>query len=136
MAYERYRDTTRHSVSVTQRNGVKIELQDVTLNRKDEYGYSLALTYTINGPNTTHELHIPRIVIPQSPSFINIVNERDYIGDNYTIDIGWDNLRMYPDVAGAAFTIKAIEEKTKEMTLEEIEKKLGHKVKIVSKETK
>ena len=42
-------------------------------------------------------------------------------------------MRLLPDETDSAFTVKTIKTKTKEMTLEEIEKKLGHKVKIVNK---
>ena len=37
------------------------------------------------------------------------------------------------DLAGGLFTVKLVKEKVQEMTVEEIEKKLGHKIKIVSK---
>ena len=123
-------------VSVTSGSGVSIELKNITLNRKDEYGYSLALTYTIDGPNTVQELHIPKVIIPNNPSFINLVGERGYLGIDYTVDLDWKHLGVADNGTGVAFTITTIKEKTKEMTLEEIEKKLGHRVKIVSKETK
>ena len=37
------------------------------------------------------------------------------------------------DLAGELFTVQLVKEKIQEMTVEEIEKKLGHKIKIVSK---
>ena len=52
----------------------------------------------------------------------------------YLCSFGLGDLSLYSDDDGYLYHEKIIEEKTKEMTLEEIEKKLGHKVKIVSKE--
>lgn len=100
--------------------------------------YELELRYTLDSPGKVQELHIPRAVLPMNTKLINIERRSNnpYGPDDYVADLGFGKMRLLPDVDGAAFTITTIKEKTKEMTLEEIEKKLGHKVKIVSKETK
>lgn len=108
--------------------------------KSDEY--TLDLTYTLDSPMMIKELHIPRVVIPLNTNFIKINRYDDFqhddfqschITQDYFVDLGFGEMRLSPDVNGAAFTIKTVKEKTKEMTLEEIEKKLGHKVKIVNK---
>ena len=50
--------------------------------------------------------------------------------EGYNNPISFDILA---DSKGNLFTVELVKEKTYEMTIEEIEKKLGHKVKIVSK---
>lgn len=100
--------------------------------------YTLDLTYILDSPTKTQALHIPRVVLPLNTKCINFDRYDDVYHIlpewNYFVDLGFGEMRLLPDKDGLAFRIKTIEEKTKEMTLEEIEKKLGHKVKIVSKE--
>jgi hypothetical protein len=98
--------------------------------------YSLDLTYVLDSPTMTQELHIPRIAIPLNPNNIKIKADCDCVVGapvRYYADLGFGEMKLLPDKNGAAFTITTIEEKPKEMTLDEIEKKLGYKVKIVSK---
>jgi hypothetical protein len=110
----------------------KITIKNVKL-RKDMYGYSLDMTYTVETPEEISELHIPRVMLPISNKDIVINCEFDYYGGSlYTADVGFGECRVL-ESDGEYFTLKTIETKTKEMTLEEIEKKLGHKVKIVNK---
>ena len=49
------------------------------------------------------------------------------------VDVGFGPARLDVDADGHAYYERVIKTKTKEMTLEEIEKELGHKVKIVNK---
>ena len=84
----------------------------------------------------TQKLHIPRLVIPLETNFIKINRYDDssiLIGPEYRADLGFGEMRLLPDKDGTAFTIETIEEKYTEMTMDEIEKKLGYKVKIVNK---
>lgn len=120
---------------IIQNNGKdkKITIKNAKL-RKDMYGYSLDMTYTIETPEEISELHIPRVMLPMSNKNIEIETESTCFGDSIcTADIGFGSCRVLNNGEGRYFTIKTIETKTKEMTLEEIEKKLGHKVKIVNK---
>lgn len=119
---------------VIQNNGKdrKITVKDAKL-RKDMNGYSLDLKYTIETPSEISELHIPRLMLPISNRDIVINTDEYYYGGRLcTADIGFGPCRLL-ESDGRYCTVKVIEEKTKEMTLEEIEKKLGHKVKIVNK---
>ena len=111
----------------------KITVKDAKL-KKSMQGYSLDVTYTIETPSEIQELHIPRMMLPLGHNNIIINTEFDYYGGSWcTVDVGFGNLRVLESDDGKFCTLKNIETKTKEMTLGEIEKKLGHKVKIVNK---
>lgn len=110
----------------------KITIKDAKL-RKDMCGYSLDMTYTIETPEEINELHIPRVMLPISNKDIKFRHAREYYGGEVcTVDIGFGPCRVL-ESNKHFYTIKTIETKTQEMTLDEIEKKLGHKVKIVNK---
>lgn len=96
---------------------------------EDEVGYSLALTYRVESLDQVSEVHIPRVALKLKNGPITI--EQD-CGMAY-IDVGFGMTPVLKGFTGTYFTTKVIETKTKEMTLEEIEKKLGHKVKIVNR---
>lgn len=118
-------------------NDTSIKLDRAIL-RKDygPNGYTLDLTYTLDSPTMTQELHIPRLVIPLETNIIKINRYDDLskiINQEYCADLGFGEMKLLPDKDGAAFTVKTVKEKYTEMTLDEIEKKLGYKVKIVSK---
>lgn len=116
--------------SVTSSRDTKITLTNVKLNN-DQYGYSLALTYNIEDLGKVTELHIPKVSLPFKD--YKLVIERPYAYGNMFADVGFGRVELLPGDDKNYFTIKTIKEKTKEMTLAEIEKKLGHKVKIVNK---
>ena len=48
-----------------------------------------------------------------------------------TIDLGFGELSMHPDKNKHLFTERITEERAEEVTVEDIEKKFGHKIKIV-----
>ena len=110
----------------------KVSIKNIKL-VKDGGGYAIDVTYTIETPERIEELHIPRAKLFINPEKVSILAERDFLyGDTgHVANLGFGNTPLR-QVNGVAYTIKTIKEKTKEMTLEEIEKKLGHKVKIVS----
>lgn len=111
----------------------KIAVKDAKL-KKSMQGYSLDVIYTIETPSEIQELHIPRLMLPIGHENVIINTDFDYYGGPLcTVDVGFGNLRVLESDDGKFFTLKTIETKTKEMTLEEIEKKLGHKVKIINK---
>lgn len=105
--------------------------------------YYLNVIYIRDTDTMISEINVPRILLPldKTNCLINI--------DRYNIDIlgrPIDNVtfRLYNGIAlpvykatgNVYFTEKILEYKTKEMTLSEIEKKLGYKIKILSEENK
>jgi len=119
--------------SVHQTKDTKVDLTNVAL-KKNFYGYCLDVKYRIETPERVEECHIPCVYLPISSKGFEITTEDDWgMGVDRTVNIGFGNMNLMPDKDGNTYYIKSIKEKTKEMTLEEIEKKLGHKVKIVNR---
>ena len=115
----------------------KVELSKVEFS-EDEQGYYLDLTYTIEDDRSIQTCHIPRLRLPIHRHDFNVTfRESDfYLGSMYyehVADIGFGEMKLLPDKGGNCYYVTLVEEKTKEMTLAEIEKKLGHKVKIVNR---
>jgi hypothetical protein len=114
----------------------KVELKDVKL-VKNSYGYCLDMTYRVEDKAEIREFNIPCLRLPINNDRFRIRTTGDGPYLSYIADVGFGQQAMMPSGAGlndrVRYTIKTIETKTKEMTLAEIEKKLGHKVKIVNK---
>lgn len=107
---------------------------DVKLNslilHKSSVGYYLHAKYTVEDEHSIREIDIPKIHLRVDPHYVTI----KYEDDRAFADIGFGYVPLIPTGRDCHyFTETILEEKTKEMTLEEIEKKLGHKVKIISK---
>lgn len=110
---------------------VKMKITSLKLN-KDPY-YSLDIKYEMETSGEIKEFHLPNVRLP-------LKNDYFWIGTNHTgrylidcdVDVGFGTTKLNPDDKGKFYYERVIKTKTKEMTLEEIEKKLGHKVKIVS----
>ena len=117
---------------------VDVELKDISL-KKDFNGYYLAAKFKVEDSHSIRELDVPHI------RFIDKTHWRDWVmieeindvdDDRAYINFGFGALPLDYGLSNgyrALFTEKVLEEKYKEMTLEEIEKKLGHKVKIVNR---
>ena len=109
-------------------------LMDVKLNKEsDGRGYSLSLTYSGEDRfGNIHEKVISGIPLPLYTNSRDIYSELS-VGNTTEsyVDVGYGNV-LIPHSCKVIDRI--VEYATKEMTLEEIEKKLGHKVKIVNKE--
>lgn len=124
---------------VTYRNGDRgqeFELIDLTLFKEDDT-YFFAATYRLEDDFGIREIHFPRIVAPISTSYIAITSGnygRD--GADYAMVNLGNDVNTYAYCGGkhnVIFTETVIEEKVHEMTMDELEKKLGYKVKIVNK---
>lgn len=106
-------------------------LKDLKLN-KDEYGYYLTAVYIEENDKGIYEHTVPHIDLPISnyPSIETTFG--DYIRPEQLIDIGFGKLNMGKDERGRASVTRTIKEKVHDLTIGEIEKKLGYKVRIVS----
>ena len=113
----------------------KVDLVDVELHKDETLGYCIGVVYRIETPGQIRELRIPKIRLGINPHELNIETwyEEYGFGNGVVADVGFGECEVYEEQRGHYYTDTIIETKTKEMTLEEIEKKLGHKVKIVNR---
>lgn len=104
----------------------------------------LKLDVTYEDDTTIRKVKLPKIEIPIGDIRINRICDRwRYDGyfqfptiDIHTVNFGIGDLKLHREKDGL-FYCEEVQKKTQEMTLSEIEKKLGHPVKIISeKESK
>lgn len=102
------------------------KLKDVKLN-KGEYGYTLTVTYEVT--DKVGNIHL--VTLHSFTEQISTkVNMGFYEVPGQSIDIGYGMIGLPDNFKHEDKIVKYTE---KEMTIEEIEKQLGHKVKIVNK---
>ena len=102
--------------------------------------YYLDVTYLIEDDHKIEKLWIPRIRIPFNANiYPDITGDRNplflSLDPIFKINASADShgdLRIEKLHNTVLFTTETIKEKTHEMTISEIEKKLGYKIKIVS----
>lgn len=128
----------------------KKEIKNARIYKEADGRYYIDLRYTEEDDRKITETHIPKLHIPLESGHINTFNRCSF-DPGQGIETGAEYafvknaFRMYEGVStfrtedgeresyqNVLFTEKVIEEKVQEMTLSEIEKKLGYKVKIVS----
>lgn len=123
----------------------KSEIKNIRL--YEENGrYYLSLNYIYEDDNSIKEFEIPKVKLPFSKnSFLNIKSDYyDSYGrvDHYLIvnNANFELCRAECSMEGVfgehEFVFKTIEKKATEMTISEIEKRLGYKIKIVSEDKK
>ena len=124
-----------------------IELSDIIPFKEDGCWY-IKLIYEYEDKKGKHMVAIPKAAVPFDQHYIPCINmtpsyglssEKNYIKCNDLIPI-YDSVFELPTERGVkhkGFIFDVITEYTvNEMTLDEIEKELGYKVKIVNKEHK
>ena len=105
---------------------------------EEKGSYYLSLEYLLEDDDRVEKLTIPRVVLPVDLSFYpGFTTKTDFsMWEPRIIELrasySGDVLRVVRDPNGNYYTYETIKEKEHEMTIEEIEKKLGYKVKIVS----
>ena len=102
-------------------------LEDAEIYKENGRFYT-KLIYIHENDEGKYRLTFPKVEFPFPNRNISItgVNSASYL------KLPTDECRIFGN-SEELFTIEQIEQYPKEMTLEEIEKKLGHKVKIISK---
>ena len=118
-------------------NNEDVQLESVCLNHDDD-GYSLNIVYLVEDETCVERYTLSRVRLPINNYSFTIKAEDYGFRRNPKVDVGFGFRELLPDADGFCYIVDLIENKPKEMTLEmtleEIEKKLGHKVKIISKE--
>lgn len=120
----------------------KTQLKRIQLRKsKDDIccPYYLDVIYEAENEKGVYELHIPHIEIPLQIDRIPTIHVENNGFMSDTCCIEWLDSRMHTrmdntkhDVKGF-YSLKTLKEKRQEMTLEEVEKKLGYKIKLVTK---
>lgn len=111
-------------------NLVSLELYS----EKNECGvedYYLKAIYERTTKYGKERITIPKIHLGVDPHSV-IINHGSYFNREAAVNIGFGNLPIL-EKDGVVYTVNVLEEYAQKMTLEDIEKKLGHKVEIVSK---
>ena len=97
--------------------------------------YYLKVEYEVDNVYRLEKYTVPKIHLPIADC-VTIIHESDntYMGmfERNAIDLGFGELNMLRDKSGRLCTMEVIKEYPQKMTLEEIEKKLGYKVEVVS----
>ena len=92
--------------------------------------YYLAIKLTYENEHGVYEIEIPRLTLFEVIDPLRVDNNG--LGKFFGAIGNIKNAYMEQDYRGVAFYEKLIEEKVHEMTLSEIESKLGYKVKVIS----
>lgn len=116
-------------------NDVKMTEFDL---HKDEDGHYLSAKFVVEDEHSIRQLDVPKIRLNIDLDRVYIETESDpyYFKNMAWINLGFGRLPLdFVDYNGqkVMYTEKILEEKYTEMTMDEIEKKLGYKVKIVNK---
>lgn len=118
-------------------NADRVELTNFNFT-KDKDGYFLSAKFRVEDQHSVRELDIPKIRLRIDPDKVRLKSEVDHYSckTDMWIDLGFGYVPVeYTEVDGlkVMYTEKILEEKYTEMSLDEIEKKLGYKVKIVNR---
>lgn len=123
----------------TKKEEKSIKLKNCDLYQDDGYLF-MSLTYEIEDAHVIKEIHIPKIATCiATDKDLSISHSTTSRGSVYDVELHAGTIRyqLFKDNTEDVYlTEKILYEKPTEMTLEEIEKKLGYKVKIVSKKEK
>lgn len=120
----------------------KVELKSLELYTEEHRGiksYLMKAVYECISNTKKVELTIPRIDLCIDPHRLpNISSEittftNTSLSQNKFIDIFGSSLPLRHDKYGNVYYEKIIEEYSQKMTMEELEKKLGYKIELVSK---
>lgn len=100
-------------------------LTDLKLQKDSDGHYYLSAKYRIETEHRVKECIFPKILLPTCHAPLILMSTND---NERQIDLGFGEMPCpVPPIE------KVIEEKVEELTVEEIEKRIGHKIKIVNK---
>jgi hypothetical protein len=99
---------------------------------KDNDKYYLSAVFGYEDKNGIYEMSVPRIEFPMSfDCTMDLTIYDAYYQNEATIDFGFGKFNVLPfDGKDKYYKLTCLEEKVHEMTLDEIEKELGYKIKL------
>ena len=114
------------------------KLRSLKLKKDKDGQYYLRAVYDQEDSYRKTELIIPKIMLPISnyPVIKKEGHEWNFRPESFA-NIGFGDMQLgkgasYSDTPECCYTIKIIEEKTRTMTLSEIEEKLGYRINLVA----
>lgn len=110
---------------------ISLELYTEIINDMGDVDYFLKAVYERTNKYVKERIVIPKIRLGVNPNNL-IINHATCYNHEANVNIGFGNLPIV-SVDGIAYLTEVIEEYPQKMTMEELEKKLGYKVEIVSK---
>lgn len=119
-------------------NYKKVEFKSIEVFEEVHNGIKSYLAKIVIEAENEHrkvEITIPRIDLLVNTSRIPTISHELLYGErfrDYTIDIFGTTLPLRRDETGNVYYEKVIKEYPQKMTLAEVEKKLGHKIELVS----
>lgn len=114
---------------------ISAKIEDNEKYTSDNSRKRLVVTYEVEKRDGTYHriIDIP-IYFEDNPRVINYVRRDSmFRGGDYEINLGFGDLKGFAYDSDKLVTEVLIKERIEEMTIEEIERKLGYKVKIVNK---
>ena len=99
---------------------------------KESNSYYIDVTYSVETDYKVEELRIPKIYIPLERLIRIDIDQYNGVltcGDECELPIVMDDSKQL-------FTTKLVKEDPEKLTIEEIEKRIGHSIEIVSKDKK
>lgn len=110
----------------------KIDIKDVKIDHIND-NYYLNLTYLCEDERGVYERNYPRIHIPIPKKGLPVIDQTFGCGyvSTSTIMLGSEEFDLHADEKGNIVTETIIKPKIHELSISEIEKKLGYKIKIV-----
>lgn len=110
---------------------ISLELYSEMINDMGDVKYYLRAVYERTTKYKKERLTIPKIHLEVNPNGVTINHVTCY-NHEASVNIGFGDAPLC-EKDGAAYIVEVLEEYPQKMTMEEIEKKLGHKVEIISK---
>lgn len=112
-----------------------LKLKDLQLYKELNDKYYLSAVFDQEDETGFYEISVPKILFPIAPNCsMDVDTNTTIFGDRYdyvAVDFGIVRLYAEPfDYKKNFYTKKLISEKTHEMTLEEIERELGYRIKL------
>lgn len=105
-------------------------VEDVNISYNPEIGYVIDISYRRTDKNGNVDIISIRDIPIHIVDYPNIRRSLTYCDCDTYIDLGFGDLQFHP--TKTKHETRRIYTNVKEMTLEDIEKQLGHKIKIVS----
>lgn len=113
---------------------ISLELYTEIINDMGDVDYFLKAVYEHTNEYVKERINIPKIRLGVNPYNL-IINHATCYNHEANVNLGFGNIPII-SVDGIAYFTEVIEEYPQKMTMDEIEKKLGYKVEIVSKKEK